>query len=360
MKFISPALMVVLLIACTAPEPEHSSLEEEHHDKVINGSDAFGSVVWNIKAIHPSGKTVDIKAFDKEGGIFDVKGIQDSDQRQLIDIKALVNGKKASIKVLPTEGDLSPVKAITEDGNILDIKAIASNGQRLDVKGVSRVNNIINIKAIDETGAFYGVKAISPSGKWNDVKGVKMMKEDLEGTVHGIEFHAHVKALPQSGCEASHPIWHVKAISEVGSMLDVKALDKEGNLHDVKASQINAQRQLMDVKARINGNLVPIKILESEDSLAPVKAIGDNGEIYDVKALTTDGTRLDVKGVSANGAVIDIKAINVSGNYLGVKAISPNGQLNDVKGIKMNSESLETIINGVRVHAHVKAIPQID
>lgn len=155
-------------------------------------------------------------------------------------------------------------------------------------------------------------------------------------------------------------IWHIKAVHPEGRFLDVKALDKDGNIYDVKAIQDAGQRQLMDIKALIGGVRLPVKILVSTDEYAPVKAIGEDGTIFDIKALTSGGERLDVKGVSRAGNIIDIKAINNEGTFYGIKAISPEGKLNDVKGVKMFPSDLETTINGVEVHAHIKALPQID
>jgi hypothetical protein len=158
---------------------------------------------------------------------------------------------------------------------------------------------------------------------------------------------------------AQEVIWHVKAIHPEGRTIDVKALDAEGNIYDVKAIRDTGQRQMMDVKAFVRGEKIPVKILVSNDKYAPVKAIGSDGTIYDIKALEND-LKLDVKGVSRSGNIIHIKAINPKGEFYGIKALSPEGQLNDVKGIKMSAESIEGVINGVEVHAHIKAIPQVE
>lgn len=218
----------------------------------------------------------------------------------------------------------------------------------------------MDIKAINKEGAFYGVKAISPDGQLNDIKGVKMMDEDLELEINKVEVYAHIKALPQDGCVGNPSIWHIKAIHPEGRTLDVKALDGEGNIYDVKAIQDSDQGQLMDIKALVGVDRLPVKILVSDDRYAPVKAITKDGTIYDIKALTPEGGNLDVKGVRQAGNIIDIKAITPDGAFYGVKAISRDGQLNDVKGIKMTREKIELLINGVEVHAHVKAIPQVN
>jgi len=189
---ITRALCLLSLIsACTNSSPQvESEMNEEKADLTTD-------IIWHIKAIHPEGGIIDVKALDKDGNIYEVKAIQDSDQRQLLDIKALVGEKKLPVKILVSDEEYAPVKAIDEDGTIYDIKALTSTGDKLDVKGVSRSGNIIDIKAITKEGIFYGIKAISPEGQLNDVKGVKMTNDDLELTVNGVEVHAHVKALPQ-------------------------------------------------------------------------------------------------------------------------------------------------------------------
>ena len=73
---------------------------------------ATQEIIWHIKAIHPEGRTIDVKALDKDGNIFDVKAIQDSDQRQLLDIKAFVGDKKLPVKILVSDDEYAPVKAI--------------------------------------------------------------------------------------------------------------------------------------------------------------------------------------------------------------------------------------------------------
>lgn len=143
-------------------------------------------------------------------------------------------------------------------------------------------------------------------------------------------------------------------------MIDIKAMDKNGKIYDVKAIQDADQRQLLDIKAFVEAAKMPVKILLSDDKYAPVKAIGTDGTIYDIKALPSNGDILDVKGVSSSGNIINIKAINKEGGFYGIKAISPEGQLNDVKGVKMTKERLETKINGVEIHAHIKALAQTD
>src|SRR4029078_1079930 len=74
---------------------------------------------------------------------------------------------------------------------------------------------------------------------------------------------------------ADETIWHVKAISPEGRILDVKALDKDGNICDGKAVPRNGDYHLMDIKAIKDGKKLPVKMLLSHDANIPVKAIGE-------------------------------------------------------------------------------------
>lgn len=121
---------------------------------------AGAETIWHVKAVHPDGQFLDVKAIDSSSGIHDVKAIEDGD-RHVMDIKALAGGKRLPVKVLVSDDRYAPVKAIGDDGVIYDIKALTADGTKLDVKGV------------------------------------KMMQERLETTVSGVPIEAHIKALPQ-------------------------------------------------------------------------------------------------------------------------------------------------------------------
>ena len=164
---------------------------------VASARAAGDDTIWHIKAVHPEGRLLDVKAIDKQGKIFDVKAFEEDGNRHLLDIKAIVGGKRVPVKVLVSEDKLEPVKAIVDDGTILDIKALTPDGKRLDVKGVKRSGKIIHIKAMGPDGQSYGVKAISPRGHLYDVKGIKMMEDRVETRIHGVDVAAHIKALPQ-------------------------------------------------------------------------------------------------------------------------------------------------------------------
>jgi hypothetical protein len=333
-------------------------------------------IYWNVKAIHPDGKSLDIKAFDEKGKSFDLKVIQNSDQDNFLDVKAIIEGEKLPVKMLESANQHAPIAAINNKGDKYYIKAITAEGEKLDVKGVARFGSIVIMKAITKKGDFYGVKAISPEGKLNDIKGIKINRLDREMSLKGIGIYAHIKAMHPAPNEDDYKIpakakkekiykndfdriiWNIKAVTADGKNLDVKAFDAEGNKFDVKATQDSKQHSFMNIKAFVEGAELPVKILESSDEYAPVKAIGTDGTIYDIKALTEDNVKLDVKGISRSGNIINVKAINENGEFYAVKAFAPDGKLNQVKGIKIFERKVEMRVQGNPVYAHLKAINQ--
>jgi hypothetical protein len=153
-------------------------------------------------------------------------------------------------------------------------------------------------------------------------------------------------------------IWHVKAVHPDGHLLRVKAIDDEGGIHDVKAIEQAGNAYLLDVKALVGGEVLSVKVLQSDDWFGPVKAIRADGSYLDIKALTEEGQRLDVKAVSRAGHVLDIKAISDDHQFFGVKAVSPAGRVYDIKGLKMNDDDVEMHLGETPIRAHVKALPQ--
>lgn len=152
-------------------------------------------------------------------------------------------------------------------------------------------------------------------------------------------------------------IWNIKAVMPNGTTLDVKAFSADGKPNDVKALQ-RGDTHLLDIKAQVAGAELPVMVIASDDAFLPVKAIMSDGKLMDVKAIAIDGTKLDVKGIARSGHIIHIKAIGPDRELYGVKAISPEGRMHDVKGVKMTDGPDEGQVNGVRVAAHIKALPQ--
>ncbi|MBJ2174455.1 hypothetical protein JBL43_09420 [Aureibaculum sp. A20] len=332
------------------------------NDKVQSAQETKGKIeaVWHVKGIYPDGRLLNIIAVDAYGESYKVKALQRGDQRTLMSIKALVNDKIISVKLLVNEGKQTPLVAIAKDSSVYQIKAVAPNGERLSVRGVLRSGNIIHIKVIGKNGEFYGLKAISPEGQLHDIKGVKTKKEDLEYTLFGANVYAHVKAIPQAAAADDNFLWHIVGVHPEGYFLEVKALDDKGNTFDVNAILDSDQRSLINIKAfKSDTEILPVKIVSSKDNYKTVAAIGEKGSIYKLVAIDKNGDQLEVKGVREFENIIDIKVINKKGEYYGVKAISQAGQMNDVKGMKMLNEPIEMKIDTVAIYAHVKAFQQV-
>ena len=369
--FLNLFILGFLLTACNnSPSKDKTSTPET--EEIVK----FNDIYWNVKAITPDGKSLDIKAFDDAGKSFDIKAIQNSDQTNFLDVKVIIDGERLPVKMLESNNQFVPVAAINNQGNKYLIKAITAEGEKLDVKGVARFGNIVLMKAITKKGNFYGVKAISPTGQLNDIKGIKINRKEREMSLKGVGIHAHVKAMHPAANEDDFKlstkkkkkveyksdferiIWNIKAVTADGKNLDVKAIDAEGNKFDVKATQDSEQHSFMNIKAFVEGAELPVKIMQSSDEYKPINAIGIDGTIYEIKAITEDNVTLDVKGISRSGNIIHVKAINENGEFLGVKAFAPDGKLNQVKGIKIFEREIELRVQGNPVYAHLKAINQ--
>ena len=158
---------------------------------------------------------------------------------------------------------------------------------------------------------------------------------------------------------ATEILWDVKAYLPDAKLVKIKAIDKDGNMYAVKAIQNFEDTSILDVKAIVNGEHLPIKLIIKEDDIYfPLKAITNDGLLLDIKAVTETGELLPVKGIGRSGNIVYIKAIGKDAAFYSVFAISPEGQVNDVKGVKMLKTTVETIINGVAIFAHVKALRQ--
>ena len=153
--------------------------------------------------------------------------------------------------------------------------------------------------------------------------------------------------------------WHIKAVRPESQLLDVKAIDNDGTQYDVKAIQDSHDVSLLNVKALVKGQTIPIKmIMKNGEEFYPIKAIDYEGKILDVKAIDDDGSILDVKGVSRMGNTIEVRAIDKDGAQLDVISISPIKGINHIKGLKMFSDDVEAVIQGHKIFAHVKSLSQ--
>ena len=167
------------------------------------------------------------------------------------------------------------------------------------------------------------------------------------------------KAWSQDQVRENVIYWHIKAVLPEAQLLDIKAIDAAGTHHDVKAIQDSYDTSLLSVKALVNGQTIPIKmIVTKNDKYYPVKAIANNGSILDVKAIGEEGEILDVKGVSRMGNLIEVRAIDKAQRQYDVISVSPQEGVNHVKGLKMFNEEVEAIIHGIKIFAHVKSLKQ--
>ena len=152
-------------------------------------------------------------------------------------------------------------------------------------------------------------------------------------------------------------LWEIKAYKIFEKLLDVKAIDKNGEMHDVKAIQNSDDVSILEVKAMIGGERLPIKlIIKNNERYYPVKAIDNDGNLIDIKAVTEDGEILPIKGVSKSGNIVHLRAIRDDQTFYNIIAMSPDTEFNHVKGVKMTDNPVEAIVNGVSIFAHVKSL----
>lgn len=154
--------------------------------------------------------------------------------------------------------------------------------------------------------------------------------------------------------------WAVKAVDKGGKAYPVNVYLEDGTSVPVFAIYDEGNDHFMDVKGVHNGKKISIKLVRSSDMLIPVKGISESGAILKVKAEDPDGNILDVKGISRDGNTINVAAVISEGNYMPLKAVSPDGVERSIKGIKFLRENVEMDMSGVKVLAHLKAIPVIE
>ena len=154
--------------------------------------------------------------------------------------------------------------------------------------------------------------------------------------------------------------WAVKAVSKGGDAFSINVYLEDGTQVPVFAIYAEGNDHFMDVKGVHEGKQISIKLVQSNDVLIPVKGISEDGEILKVKAVDGAGNIIDVKGVSRDGNTINVAAVTAAEDYMPLKAISPDGVERSIKGIKFLRENVEMELAGVKVMAHLKAIPTID
>lgn len=196
-KFQSNLLLMILIFISATAFGQVLDQERDKLNKPETGNPV--EIYWDVKAYSPTWGLLRVKAIGEDGTIYDIKAIQDSQDTSVLNVKALIDGQRVSIKLISVKNDaLYPVKAIKQDGTILDVKAIDEDGEMIDVKGYSKSGNVIHIRAIRPQPIMYTIIAVAPDGKVNAVKGIKMMDEEVEAVIGGVDIFAHVKALTQN------------------------------------------------------------------------------------------------------------------------------------------------------------------
>ncbi len=96
----------------------------------------------------------------------------------------------------------------------------------------------------------------------------------------------------------SEIFWEIKAYKIFETLLDVKAIDKNGKMHDIRAIQNSEDVSILDVKAFIDGERLPVKlIIKNNERYYPLKAIDSEGNLIDINFINAYG---DVEGVLIN------------------------------------------------------------
>ncbi|MDP7328151.1 MAG: hypothetical protein QF862_05885 [Prochlorococcaceae cyanobacterium ETNP7_MAG_30] len=144
-------------------------------------------------------------------------------------------------------------------------------------------------------------------------------------------------------------LYDVKAVKD-GSLYDVKIIVDEN-------CDSNSNICLHSVRAYIDGKETPIKAIKNEGGgRLSIKAITELGKIVDVKGIDNNGNKIDVKGLLANNSLIhNVKAIHADDSISPVKGYDKDGKLYHIK-VLTASENVANSVNGVEYIGDVKAI----
>ena len=302
-----------------------------------------------------------IKAVDESGDLLDVVAILDEGDDCFMDIKAIKGDVIYPVKMVASDSMYIPIAAITPSGGNLNLVGVTAMGEQFPVKGVSRFGNTIRISVI-EAGSFKDVNAISPDGKVRLVSGVKFNDDNIEMEIGPTKVIAHVKALPTTEVKTAETSWVMKATGNDGSLLDIVAINKKGREYKVMAFSAGGSFTMLNVKAEIGRDLVPVKLIRKDEGIRMI-AVDYYGRQFPLKAKVAEGTYYDITGGEDCGKTIDIRAASDNGVEYLVNAISPEGDMYDIKGIKLKDTEKEGYLQGLEgliiYYAHVKALPPV-
>lgn len=112
-------------------------------------------------------------------------------------------------------------------------------------------------------------------------------------------------------------LWDVKAYLPEAKLVTITAIDKNGKLYNVKAIQSFDDTSILDDKATVNGEYLPIKlIVKDDDFYDPLKVITKGGTLLDIKAINEAGELLPVKGIGKSGNIIYIRVIGKTLHFI--------------------------------------------
>ena len=313
---------------------------------------------WEVKAMVKSGKTLPINAYLEDGTAVPVFAIYAEGNDHFMDVKAVHNGKKISVKLIASNDVFVPVKGITEDGTILNVKAADSGGRILDVKGVSRDGNTLNIAAIGGDDKQYPLMAVSQDGVQRNIKGIKFMEENVEMSFGDIDVIGHVKAIPVVDVGDIDSEWNIAVKGQNDEMMKLVAVNEKGKQYAIRAEMPGKHPYMMNVKAG-SSFIIHIKLVK-DGTGTKVQGIDEFGRLYEVNAVGDGGGSYPVVGGMTTGNVTPVYITGPDGNKYPVIAISSEGHEFDVKGIKVKEDDVEGMISGmnvwIRYFAHVKAL----
>lgn len=155
---------------------------------------------WALSANADAGQNTTIVAINKKGREYAVNAIMAGKHPYLMHVRGEAS-YDIHVKIVKKDEGLE-VNGIDEYGRPYDIKAKAADGSLFDIVAGEQMGNVIPIYIIGSDGGKNPVRAISSGGHEFDVKGIKVLKSDIEGLIHGVDgykkFYAHIKALAPS------------------------------------------------------------------------------------------------------------------------------------------------------------------
>ena len=163
-------------------KPSHSF--ETGHVKSV---DFQSENLLDVKAIH-NGKAFDVKIIPNEFCNGDTLPCLHS-------IKAFVDGQQLPVKAVAKEANgMISIKAIRSDGKLIDIKSLMENGDLMDVKAHQVSGSfVLPVKAFMRNGSILSIKGISKSGDVYDIKAIRSNLRDK--VINGVKYMADIKAV---------------------------------------------------------------------------------------------------------------------------------------------------------------------